>query len=455
MVQIIKESRKPSFSEQLGVGLGQLIGKTLPREIERSNERDERSRMNAQLQELIGMNVDNLPPEMQKLFAQKVLEQQMQDKQQDFQRQMQQEKFGFTEQLNNQKQRQEAQESENKQNLINQAIFKMTGKDLSGLPPDMQKIFLNKIARTPDHERLKDIFMKRGVKEDDAELYAYLTTGGQTEFIKKLIDEEKRSGKSFIPNAEEETELEHISSKVKKETPESKFEKDFADYIVKRDEDLLPEEKIKRGKERFDTGLKQYQEAGEKLRSMTRDKERIDILKDLNKSKKLPKDLQRLNVDLEGNLRLPYLASPESQRFVKTLNEFSVGAKDTFGSRVTNFDLSQYLKRYPTLMNTTEGRRQLLDQMEIVNQINSVYYKNLKNVYDKAGGVRNIDADVAERFSEQLSENKVNELSQKFKDIGQFLTRPDPKEFEGKKIKDTETGEVFISNGTEWVPEEK
>ncbi len=178
-------------------------------------------------------------------------------------------------------------------------------------------------------------------------------------------------------------------------------------------------------------------------------------MEDLNKSKKLPKDLQRLNIDEEGNLRLPFASSPEAQRYVKTLNEFSVGAKDTFGSRVTNFDLQQYLKRYPTLMNSEEGRKQLLEQMKIVNQINAVYYKNLKNVYDKAGGVRNIDADIAERFAEQLSEDKVNELSKRFKDIGQFSTKPQASEFEGKKIRDKETGEIFISDGTDWVPQEQ
>lgn len=221
-----------------------------------------------------------------------------------------------------------------------------------------------------------------------------------------------------------------------------------------QDEGLLPEEAIARGKERYATGLKEYQEAGSKLQGMTRDKERFEILETLNKSDKLPKGLGRINVDLkEGNLILPSIASPEAERYVKTLNEFSSGAKDTFGSRVTNFDLAQYLKRFPTLLNTKEGRRQLLDQMKLVNQINSVYYKNLKKVYDDAGGVRKIDSDVAQRLAEKLTEPTVSKLSAKFREIGQFESRPNPAEFKGRKIRDKETGEVFVSDGNEWIPE--
>lgn len=160
-----------------------------------------------------------------------------------------------------------------------------------------------------------------------------------------------------------------------------------------------------------------------------------------------------MNVDKEGNLKLPFLASADAQRYVKTLNEFSSGAKGTFGARVTNFDLAQYMKRFPTLLNTKEGRRQLLEQMKLVNQLNSVYYKNLKKVYDEAGGVRNIDSDRAEYLAEKLSEPITEQLTQKFKQIGQFSSKPSPAEFKGKRIRDKETGEIFISNGENWIPE--
>lgn len=325
------------------------------------------------------------------------------------------------------------------------ALERLTGKDLSGLTPETKKMFVDRLAKSPQNEAIYNALIKKGVSPEDAELYSILTTGGQTAFVKDILEERKRTGK--FPSDELIEDQEELS-------PEKSINRQIADFVSRQDEGLTPAEKVSRGKERYSTGLKSYQEAGTKLRGMARDKQNIDILKHLNESKKLPENLARINVDAEGNLRLPFASTPEAERYIKTLNEFSTGAKDTFGSRVTNFDLSQYLKRYPTLLNSAEGRRQLLKQMSIVNEINSIYYKNLKNVYDKAGGVRRIDSDAAENFAEHLSEDKINNLVQKFNEIGQFETKPSAAEFKGKTIRNPETGEMLRSDGTNWVPVE-
>jgi len=428
-VQIIEENRKPSTAEKFNKAFGALLqgGQQI---MDQQAQKKALMGENQAIQELTGKNLSGIQdPKIRQQAVQIAL-----------QGQNQQEKFN-----------QESGKNEEYNKNITEAIHRLTGQDLSGLPPDMQKIYLDKIARSPNHDKLKDLFIKQGASEDDAELYSYLTTGGQTEFVKKLMEERKRGGQGII-NQEDQ-----IPSPKELEKPisvEKKFDNELSEYLSMQDEGLLPSEKIARGKERYDTGLKQYQESGNKLRSLARDKEGLDILEGLNNSKKLPKDLARLNVDDEGNLRLPFATNPETERYVKTLNEFSKGAKDTFGSRVTNFDLQQYLRRFPTLLNSEEGRRQLLDQMKIVNQINAVYYKNLKDVYDKAGGVRNIDTDAAERFAEKKSDKKINELAEKFKEIGQFSSKPNASEFKGKRIRDKDTGEILISNGTDWIPAE-
>ena len=186
-----------------------------------------------------------------------------------------------------------------------------------------------------------------------ADIWKAASTGGRTELLKNAIEAARRGEdinarlKGIPENKEKASQLSSETEMLgnqKPSNPEMKVEKEFENYLKTQDEGLLPSEKIKRGQERFSTGLKQYQEASAKLRNLKADQDRFGILESLDKSKKLPEDLERLNVDDEGNLRLPFLASPESQRFVKTLNEFSQGAKDTFGSRVTNFDLAQYLR---------------------------------------------------------------------------------------------------------------
>lgn len=281
-------------------------------------------------------------------------------------------------------------------------------------------------------------FIDAGWPEDLAILAANATTGGETQILKEVLEQRKRG----------------ISPGEGREIQEPTEEIDIPTLVKKSNEGLTPTEKFTAGQKRYEKGLPIAQEANTKLHGLQRDKERLNILESLEKTGKLPKNFGRLNVDKEGNLRIPFLAGAAAERFIKTLNEFSTGAKDTFGSRVTNFDLAQYLKRYPTLLNSAEGRKQLYQQMKIVNDINAVYYKELKKVFDQAGGVRNIDADVALSIAEKKSEKQVNELAQKFNDIGQFSTLPSASEFKGKTLRDTNTGELFKSDGNEWIPVE-
>lgn len=356
------------------------------------------------------------------------------------------------------------------------ALKERTGVDVSGYPPELQEkigqmamasqfeeSLMGKKSQM-EREKMQSIvssLIDRGMDPEEAMLYAQLTTGGQTAFAKDILEAKKRGMDQFgrrvmkpirkMDQALSEGDQQAPEAQVQM-TPQQEVENDLATYEEEKDAGLTPAERIKRGSERYKTNLPIYQEAGTKLRAMTRDKERIGILENLDKSGKLPKNLGRLNVDDEGNLRFPFASSPEAQRYVKTLNEFSAGAKDTFGSRVTNFDLQQYLLRYPNLLNSSDGRKQIYQQMKIVNDINSIHYKNLKNVYDKAGGIRSIDSDAAESMAEKLSEPKVNELTKKFNEVGTFPTLPSASEFKGRKIRDKDTGEILQSDGQNWNP---
>lgn len=195
------------------------------------------------------------------------------------------------------------------------------------------------------------------------------------------------------------------------------------EYLKSQNEGLTPAEIFKAGSERYKTGLPRYEEAGKKLRQNQDNNVRLNELDKLNESKKLPKDFGRLNVNSDGNLRLPFLANKESEKYVKILNEFSAGAKETFGARVTNFDLTQYLKRFPTLLNSEEGRRDIVKHMKMFNEMNALWDKNLQTVYKMAGGARHIDSDVAQAFADQMTLPEVQERIKAF----DTLSTPEPK----------------------------
>lgn len=166
---------------------------------------------------------------------------------------------------------------------------------------------------------------------------------------------------------------------------------------------------------RYKTNLPLFNEAVKKVKSAESEGLSIQRLQELNESDKLPKGLGRLNVNLSsGELRLPFLANPETQAFVKTINDFTTKAKDSFGARVTNFELNRFMKRLPTLLNTTEGRRTILRQMEIINQLNTLEQQGILDVFDQEGGVRKIDYDQAERKSKKSNKSAVEKLKKEF-----------------------------------------
>ena len=140
------------------------------------------------------------------------------------------------------------------------------------------------------------------------------------------------------------------------------------------------------------------------------------MLNDLNESKKLPEGLGRLNVSYkEGNLVVPALANAETQKYIKTVNQFLNKAKDTFGARVTNFELDRFLQQLPTLANTEEGRREILKQMKYFNSIQNTYQSELQKYIDEKGGIRNVDWDAAKRRAEERARPQIEEAKKQFK----------------------------------------
>lgn len=364
-----------------------------------------------------------------------------------------------------------------------------------GRASDYAQFLVQDAIKESAASQMEQNLIAQGVDPETAQIYSKATTGGKTQVLKDFLELKKRGligegGVARDPfgarmpsqakeqqvgvspfedmSPEEESEFARLPEETRDAImaasggqmgmqPQPAEDSQNLDAMLSqlKDEDkgLTPSERVKRQNERYKTGTKAYSDITTKLRSNTTDKQRLKILDTLNASDRLPSNMARINVDAEGNLRLPFASTPEAQRYVKTLNEFSSGAKDTFGSRVTNFDLAQYLKRFPTLLNSKEGRKQLIQQMRTFNDINSTYYKNLKSVYDKAGGVRHIDADIAEGIADRITEPQVEKLIEKFDQIGAISSLPSAAEFKGRKIQDEKTGEVLISNGTDWVPQ--
>lgn len=171
---------------------------------------------------------------------------------------------------------------------------------------------------------------------------------------------------------------------------------------------------------------------------------------------KFPSATMAAALSKEGQLRPIFGAqlSPEAQEAVKLIQDELSGAKDTFGARVTNFDVGQYLKRLPSLMNTPEGRTRVLRDLKLINQINQFQNEELLKIFDEHGGPGSIPFSTAERIFEKQNKDKLKEWHDEFveptKKKFSGLDQADPKKLMGRKIRDSSTGEVYVSDGNEW-----
>lgn len=168
-----------------------------------------------------------------------------------------------------------------------------------------------------------------------------------------------------------------------------------------------------------------FSESKNKIKGLKGERERLNILGDL--SNKVPDGLGRLFINKEGNIRplaqIMKLVPPEAERFIKTVNDFISTAKDIFGSRVTNYDIQVFKQRLPSLINSKEGRDQIIKQMGIFNEIESNYYDALDKVY-KSYGLGNISQEEAEQLAQEIIAPGEQQLRQEFEMIGQQKEQP-------------------------------
>lgn len=254
--------------------------------------------------------------------------------------------------------------------------------------------------------------LKQGYTPLAARLYKGATEGGKTEITKQFLEELARGGPGILSSLTENSP--RASS--------PKIDEIISEEIIPQDEGLTPRERAKREEGRFAKQLDKYGEIENRANSLGQEKIRIDRLQELNKSGQLPTNLGRLNVSLKsGNLIVPFASSPEAQEFVKIVNDFLSGAKDTFGSRVTNFEINTFLKRLPNLLNSEQGRDRVLRQMEIINELNQLHTQGILDEVEKAGGVRKIDLDRARAKSNQINKEKEKLLKKEYEEGESFL----------------------------------
>jgi len=338
------------------------------------------------------------------------------------------------------------QEQANQQRTATGSYLESLGfKGASQWPADFQKKALEEFGAA-DRERIKGAYASEKQKtanqlspeelkqEEDnynqvssvfgekfANLWKASPVGGRTELLRHGIDALSRGHdinellSGVNPTAKNETDLigevpQLQNGKVPKDFKWPDFVKRPEGYTAKE----WNEEKKNWRKENSDI----FTENKKKLKNNDTDARDVKKLGILNKSGKLPKGLGRILIDPEtGEIRplaqLAELATPETQEYVKIFSRFQNRAKDTFGSRVTNFDLQSYMKQFPGLLNTEEGRERILEMMDINLQMDQLYDNALDQVYKKYG-LNGVPQEKADELAKAMIRDETEKLEKRY-----------------------------------------
>lgn len=184
----------------------------------------------------------------------------------------------------------------------------------------------------------------------------------------------------------------------------------------------------------------------------------INSMTQINDGKYLPEGIEKMLIinpdtgDIRPTAQLLKIQNPQTELYVKNLKQWLKGAKEFFGARVTNFDVTSFMAQLPSLLNSEQGRRLILKQMKYVNDLESIHNNTLNDALKKYGGRANYSqiSDIVDKkvsSKEEYLMGKINNLVLASKDIELMSKNPD--KFRNHVLMQTSSGEFRA------VPKEK
>jgi hypothetical protein len=71
-------------------------------------------------------------------------------------------------------------------------------------------------------------------------------------------------------------------------------------------------------------------------------------------------------------------STPQEERYLKLIADATKTIKNDYGARITNLDMQVFLRRFPDLMMTPEGRKEIFETMRDYKQAKLLYNQALK-----------------------------------------------------------------------------
>jgi len=229
---------------------------------------------------------------------------------------------------------------------------------------------------------------------------------------------------------------------------------------------ITPAEKVKWENSNEKENNKELRATTEKKKSFRSNDNLITSMTQINDGKYLPEGISKMLIidpstgDIRPTAQLAKVQNPQTELYVKNLKQWLRGAKDFFGARVTNFDVTSFMAQLPSLLNSEQGRRLILKQMKYVNDLESIHNNTLNEGLKKYGRTANysqISQEVDKKVSAKEEDlmGKINNLVLASRDI-ETMTQ-NPEKFKGMILMQTNKGDfrAVPKERTEYLKKEK
>lgn len=237
--------------------------------------------------------------------------------------------------------------------------------------------------------------------------------------------------------------------------------------LERRHQEQLAEQRAGREEKRFDKMVyPKLAKADEKAESATRENLVLDEIERLTRAGNEQKTWALITDHLKDRTGIDATAllNADTTEMNKLTQFFLKDLKNTFGGRITNLEMEQFMLGVPRLMMNPEGRLRIVNVMKLFNEVSIKRYDIMQDVAEKHPNATPIqfDALVNKRMkdvykdAEEQFKSVAKSSSLKGHSVGQKMKKlPDIKEVPvGSKVR-TSTGEILISDGTSWKKEAK
>lgn len=184
---------------------------------------------------------------------------------------------------------------------------------------------------------------------------------------------------------------------------------------------------LKQNQEERKANQSPFEPESDKLEAKRVSELATEIENDYNIAKTEDMRLDRLNIlDEKGDITAPsivkaldyfglpigILSNPATEEFRKLESDFIRDVSKVFpGGKITNFEISSYMKTIPSLMNSPEGRKEIYRNRKLFNEAKTVRYNEYKKIIKENNGKKPANLGI---LLEEKTQEKMKDIEERF-----------------------------------------